>query len=255
MANQKTAVVTGANKGIGREVARRLAKSGHIVWLGCRDQRRGEIAAAQLREGGCDARALSLDVTSDASVAAAAATLGRETDHLDVLVNNAGISFGFDKSPSEEPIDHIRAIYDVNVFGAIRTTQAFLPLLRASPAARIVMMSSGIGSIGKAADPNSEYYAYSLLGYGSSKGALNAATVAFAKELMPFGIKVNAADPGYTPTDINGHAIPARSPEQDARVDMCRTIEQAAEIAVRLATLDADGPTAGFFCDEGAVPW
>lgn len=255
MPDQKIAVVTGANKGIGYEVARRLGEMGYVIWLGCRDRARGEAAAAGLRAFGHDARALSLDVTSDASVAAAAATLAQETGRLDVLVNNAGISFGFDRPPSEEPIDQVRAIYDVNVFGSIRVTQAFLPLLRGSSAARVVMMSSGIGSIGKAADPHSEYFAYSLLGYGSSKSALNAVTVAFAKELMPFGMKVNAADPGYTPTDINGHAIPARSPEQDARVDVCRTVGQAAEIAIRLATLDADGPTAGFFCDAGEVPW
>ncbi len=173
---------------------------------------------------------------------AAAEKLSKDIGALDVLVNNAGVSLSGRARPGEEDIEKIRATYEVNVFGVIRVTQAFLPLLRKSPAGRIVMMSSGPGSIAAALDPASEFHAVNILGYNSSKTALNAITVAFAKDLAGAGIKVNAADPGYTATDLNrnsGH----------------RTVEQAAEIAVRLATLPDDGPTGGFFNDEGEVPW
>lgn len=242
MTERRTALVTGANKGIGREIARRLATQGHAVWIGCRDRDRGEAAIAALARDGAAVRLLALDVTDDVSVASAAQALGRETDRLDVLVNNAGVARDFRGPPSQEPLAQIKAIYEVNVFGPVRVTQAFLPLLKASASARVVMMSSGLGSIGRLLDPASEIYARNLLGYNSSKTALNAVTVAFAKEFAPLGIKVNAADPGYTATDLNanqGH----------------RTVEQGAEIAVRLATLDDDGPTAGFFNDQGPQPW
>jgi NAD(P)-dependent dehydrogenase (short-subunit alcohol dehydrogenase family) len=242
MTERRTALVTGANKGIGHEIARRLAADAHTVWIGCRDRARGEAAAAALAGDGADVRLLELDVTNDASVAAAAAVLGRQTDRLDVLVNNAGIATGFRLPPSEEPVDQMKAVYEVNVFGPVRVTQAFLPLLKASRSGRIVMMSSGLGSIAKALDPASEFQTLNALAYNSSKTALNAVTVAFAKELAPLGIKVNASDPGYTATDLNGHRG-------------YRSVEQAAQIAVRLATLDADGPTAGYFNDQGPVPW
>jgi len=242
MTERRTALVTGANKGIGREIARRLALEGHTVWIGCRDRDRGEAAVSALARDGADVRLLELEVTDGASVSAAAQALGRETDRLDVLVNNAGVALDFRGPPSQESVDQIKAIYEVNVFGPVRVTQAFLPLLKASASARIVMMSSGLGSIGRLLDPASELYARNLVGYNSSKTALNAVTVAFAKELAPLGIKVNATDPGYTATDLNGHRG-------------YRTVEQGAEIAVRLATLGADGPTAGFFNDQGPQPW
>ena len=242
MTEQRTALVTGANKGIGAEIARRLAAAGHIVWVGSRDRDRGQAAVAALVRTGAAAHLLELDVTDDASVLAAARALAQQTDRLDVLVNNAGIAGTLRDPPSQELLDQVKTIYETNVFGVIRVTQAFLPLLKASASARIVMVSSGLGSIGRGLDPASELSARNLLGYSSSKTALNAVTVAFAKELAPLGIKVNAADPGYTATDLNGHMGH-------------RTVEQAAGIAVRLAMLDDDGPTAGFFNDEGPQPW
>jgi NAD(P)-dependent dehydrogenase (short-subunit alcohol dehydrogenase family) len=242
MTNKKrTALVTGANKGIGLEIARGLGELGYTVWIGSRDQHRGEAAAAELRHDGLDARFVSLDVTSDASVAAAAERLGSETNRLDALVNNAGISTGWGP-PSEDMIADVRAIYDVNVFGAIRVTQAVLPLLKASTAPRIVMISSSLGSLAWASDFDAPMAQVNLLGYNSSKSALNAVTVALAKELAPLGFKVNAGCPGYTATDLNQHSG-------------SRTPIQGAAIGVRLATLPDDGPTGGFFDDAGTVAW
>ena len=237
----KTALVTGANKSIGYETARRLGEAGYRIWLGSRDRERGEAAAAELRQKGLDVRMLEIDVASDASVEAAALRVFEEDGRLDALVNNAGI-LGSMLAPSEEPIAIIKDVYEVNVFGPIRTTQAFLPLLKAAPRANVVMVSSGLGSLGGLTDPASEFYAINILGYNSSKTALNAATVAFSKEFAAAGIKVNSADPGYTATDFNGHSG-------------YRTVEQAAEIIVRLATLDENGPTGGYFYDEGPLPW
>ncbi|WP_413711243.1 SDR family oxidoreductase [Rhizobium sp. Rhizsp82] len=242
MTHTKTAVVTGANKGIGFEIARRLAAEGYRVWLGARDRDRGEAAAAKLRAQGLDAHWLELDVTDDESAASAAKTLAAQTGTLDVLVNNAGIAEGFGISPLEEPIEITKKVYEVNVFGPIRVTQAFMPLLKASKAGRIVMMSSELGSIQSLLDPENEFYAINALGYNSSKSALNAATVSIAKAAEPFGIKVNAADPGYTATEMNGNSG-------------YRTVEQAAEVAVKLATVGEDGPTAGYFNHNGVLPW
>ena len=241
MADQSTALVTGANKGIGREIARGLGRLGYRVWVGSRDRGRGEAAVAKLRSEGLDVRALQIDVADDASVAAAAETLARETDHLEALVNNAGISAGWGP-PSEDTISSVRGTYEVNVFGAIRTTHAFLPLLKASKAPRIVMISSSLGSLAWASDFKAPMAQVNLLGYNSSKSALNAVTVAFAKELDPLGFKVNAGCPGYTATDLNGH-------QGD------RTPEQGAAIGVRLPTLPDDGPNGGFFDDAGMVAW
>lgn len=238
----KTALVTGANKGIGREVARRLATAGFRVWLGSRDAGRGSAAAYALNAEGLDVRLLEIDVTSDESVAAAVRVVAADGPSLDLLVNNAGVAIKYDLPPSEQAIADIEATYGVNVFGPIRVTQAFLPLLLAASAARIVMVSSHSGSLGRALDPSSASSAVNMMGYGSSKTALNAITVAFARELAPKGVKVNAAAPGYTATDLNGYRGP-------------RTVQQAAEIIVRLGTLGADGPTGGYFDDTGPVPW
>jgi NAD(P)-dependent dehydrogenase (short-subunit alcohol dehydrogenase family) len=242
MTAAKSALVTGANKGIGREVARRLAAEGFSVWLGARDAERGTRAASDLRSEGLDVRWVEIDVTRDESVAAAVRSVSRQSSHLDVLVNNAGIAVNYDCPPSEQVIADIEATYAVNVFGAIRVTQAFLPLLLAAPSARIVMVSSYSASLGRAVDRASPSYSVNMLGYGSSKAALNAVTVSFAKELATRGVLVNAAAPGYTATDLNAHRGH-------------RTVQQAAGIVVRLATLGADGPTGGYFDDDGVVPW
>ena len=249
MTTQKNALVTGANKGIGLETARRLAALGFKVWLGARDAGRGEAAARTLCDEGFDVEWLELDVASDDSVAAAATSLAARVSSLDALVNNAGVALGYvdaldadgryQRPPSQEDVADMKATYDVNVFGPVRVTQAFLPLLLAAPAARVVMVSSYIGSIARAAGDGQSPL---LMSYGSSKTALNAVTVAFARELAPRGIAVNAAAPGYTATDLN--AGKGR-----------RTVQQAAEIIVRLATLEAGGPTGGYFDENGALPW
>lgn len=236
MNTTKTALVTGANKGIGKEIARQLGKKQLVVWLGCRDSERGEAAAADLRKEGIDARVLALDVTSDASVKAAAATYAKTNDALDVLVNNAGIAVGGYVPPTEASLTDMRAVYEVNVLGVVRVTQAFTPFLRKSGRGRIVMMSSSLGSIAEQLDMTSGTYDVNLLGYNSSKSALNMVTVAFAKELAADGIKVNAANPGYVATDLNDHRGH-------------RTVEQGARVAVHLATIGPMGPTAGFFSD------
>ncbi len=236
MITRKTALITGANKGIGREIARQLGQQGYSVWLGCRDAERGERAAADLRKEGLDARALALDVSNDASVKAAALSYAKTSDTLDVLVNNAGVSTGGYAAPSEASLDDMHALYEVNVFGPVRVTQAFVPFLRKAGQGRIVMMSSNLGSIGELLDMTSQTYGVNLLGYNSSKSALNMITVCFAKELAAYGIKVNAANPGYVATDLNDHRG-------------YRTVEQGATIAVHLATLGPMGPTAGFFND------
>lgn len=159
-----------------------------------------------------------------------------------MLINNAGISGGTPVAPSRQPLAVIRDVYETNVFGAIRVTQAFIPLLTAAGEANIVMVSSGLGSIGWVSDPAHPFYAVNPMGYNSSKSALNAVTVAFAKELSAIGIHVNAVDPGYTATDFNEHSG-------------YRTVEQAATGIVWLASQDANGPNAGFYFDGQTVPW
>ena len=237
----RVAVVTGANKGIGLEIARQLGREGITVFLGARDVERGRAAAEKLRAEGLDARPLPLDVTDDASVSAAAALLEQSEGRLDILVNNAGIAID-DGPPSRVSLDAVRRTYETNVFGVIRTTQALLPLLRRSDAGRIVNLSSGLGSLTRNSDPTWDYASVKFLAYNSSKTAVNAITVQFAYELRTTPIKVNAADPGYVATDMN-------------RNQGVRSVEQGAATPVRLALLPADGPTGGYFNDDGPLPW
>ena len=236
------ALVTGANRGIGFEIARQLGHEGFVVLLGARDPERGAAAAARLVAEGIDARPVALDVTDPASVAAAADAVERTVGRLDVLVNNAGVLLDGDIPPSEVPLALLRATYETNVFGAVTVTQAFLPLLRRAPAGRVVNASSELGSITQNQDPEFEFAAKKFLAYNSSKSALNAVTVQLAHELRGTPIKVNAADPGFTATDLNGHRG-------------TQTLEEGARAAVRLALLPADGPTGGFFNAEGPLPW
>jgi NAD(P)-dependent dehydrogenase (short-subunit alcohol dehydrogenase family) len=242
MAGKKVALITGANKGIGFEIARGLGQCGFAVLVGARDRARGETAAAELRSIGIDARVLELDVTSEASVTGAAAEIEATEGRLDVLVNNAGISAERGAPPSQAPLAAIRAVYATNVLGPIAVTQAMLPLLRKSEDGRIVNVSSTLGSLTRTSDTSRPSSNFVLLGYSSSKTALNAVTVQFARELRDTPIKVNAICPGYVATDLNQHRG-ARSPADGAA------------IAIRLAMLPADGPTGGFFDDAGAVPW
>ena len=226
------ALVTGANKGIGLETARQLGARGITVLAGARDQTRGLAAERALRcdlPDGAEARFVQLDVTDDASVRAAADWIDREYGRLDILVNNAGIARG--GPPSQTDLDAMREVYEVNVFGVIRVTNAMLPLLRRAQAPRIVNVSSEVGSITSMTDPASPLaHMPAGLAYPSSKSALNMITVMYAKELRDTPIKVNAANPGYTKTDLNGNSG-------------FRSVTEGAEASVYLAVLPADGPS------------
>jgi NAD(P)-dependent dehydrogenase (short-subunit alcohol dehydrogenase family) len=223
------ALVTGANKGIGLETARQLGARGFTVLAGARDEERGLEAERALRADGADARFTRLDVTDDTSVRQAAEWIGHEYGRLDILVNNAGIARG--NPPSETDLDAMREVYEVNVFGVIRVTNAMLPLLRRAPAARIVNVSSEVGSISSQTDPASPLAQMpASLAYPSSKSALNMITAMYAKELRDTPIKVNAANPGYTKTDLN-------------RNSGFRSVAEGAEASAYLATLPADGPS------------
>jgi NAD(P)-dependent dehydrogenase (short-subunit alcohol dehydrogenase family) len=237
------ALITGANKGIGYEIARQLGQQDITVLVGSRDSERGEEAVARLREQQSDAHMILIDVTDRSSVQHAASEIEERFGRLDILVNNAGISRDQRRlRPSEYPLDALRETFETNVFAVVAVTNALLPLLLRAPAARIVNQSSAMGSLTLAADSSSPYAGLNLLGYNSSKAALNAVTIEYAKELRDTPVKVNAADPGYCATDLNGHHG-YRSPEQGAVA------------AVHLATLAYDGPSGGFFNDGGPVPW
>lgn len=242
MTIKRQALVTGANKGIGLAIAKGLAEAGFFVWIGARDRSRGEQAVAQLRDDGLDASLLELDVADEDSVYRAAAMLSEQVAALDVLINNAGIAIDMSKAPSEVRMQDMKAVYEVNLFGPVRVTQAFLPLLKKADQGRIVMMSSGVGSLALITDPTSIYSTVNLLDYTSSKVALNAVTVSFAKELEPLGIKVNAVEPGHVRTDLNGNSG-------------VLTPEEGAATALKMALLSSDGPTGGFFGSHGRQPW
>jgi len=250
MHDKPVALVTGANKGIGLQIAKELAARGFTVLVGSRDLERGETAVKSV---GADARALRLDVTNHASVAAAEERIRKELGRLDVLVNNAGIAQAgkpgrtlaeIVKSarPSIASLDEVRAVFETNVFGVIAVTQAMLPLLREAPAGRIVNVSSEVGSLTRSSDPTNPYRSVFSVSYPASKTALNAITLAFAMELESTRIKVNAACPGFTATDLNNF-------------EGTRTVEQGAREAVRLALLDANGPTGTFSNEDGRLPW
>lgn len=235
------ALITGANKGIGLEIARQLGAQGITVLIGARDEKRGSEAAEKLQAENIDAHAVQLDVTNQQSIDAAAKHIESEFGKLDILVNNAGI-FIDNAPPSQLDIEVLRRTYETNFFGVFAVTKAMLPLLRKSQQGRIVNISSGLGSLTQNSDPNYEFASAKMLAYHSSKTAVNAMTVQFAHELKDTSIKVNSADPGYVATDINNN-------------NGTRTVQQGASTPVRLATLPADGPTGSFFDDNGVVPW
>jgi len=246
------ALVTGANKGIGFETARQLGARGVTVLAGARDEARGIAAERALREGlgdGVEARFVPLDVTDATSVREAAEWIEKEYGRLDILVNNAGIAGG-GGPPSETDLEAMREVFQTNVFGVIMVTNAMLLLLRRAPAARIVNVSSEVGSIAAMTDPASPLAQMPAgLAYPSSKTALNMITALYAKELRDTPIKVNAANPGYTATDLNGNSG-------------FRSAAEGAEVSVQLATLDAAGPSGtlwGYLWNPrgtyGALPW
>lgn len=241
MSEQTIALVTGANKGIGFEIAAGLGALGWRVGVGARDEERRETAVAKLRAAGVDAFGVPLDVTDDASVADAARLIEDGAGRLDVLVNNAGITGEGPQMPTTVDVATVRAAVETNVIGVIRVTNAMLPMLRRSPSPRIVNMSSGVGSLTRQTTPGTETGPISAA-YTPSKTFLNAVTVQYAKELSGTNILINAACPGYCATDLNGFRG-------------FRTPEQGAAIALHLATLPDDGPTGSFFDDAGEVPW
>ena len=241
--SKKTALVTGANKGIGKEIVRQLAAKGYQVFLGARDVERGQKAVDDLHAlGHTDVHLLVIDVTSDDSVAQAATTLASKITALDVLVNNAGIMPAGFKTPFVESIAEVKETYEVNVFGVIRVTNAFVELVKKSQHGRIVNLSSVLASLAVSTDKNNQYSKIHALSYNSSKSAVNHLTVIYAKALEEFGIKVNSADPGYTATDLNGNSGP-------------QSVEVGAQSSIFLATLPDDGPTASYYDKDGVLPW
>ncbi|MEU3374713.1 SDR family oxidoreductase [Streptomyces sp. NPDC006711] len=241
MTEQTIALVTGANKGIGYEIAAGLGALGWSVGVGARDQERREGAVAKLRAAGVDAFAVPLDVTDDASVAEAARLIEERAGRLDVLVNNAGTTGNAPQMPTTVDVSTVRAAVETNVIGVIRVTNAMLPLVRRSSSPRIVNMSSSVGSLTLQTTPGVEVGPISVA-YSPSKTFLNAVTVQYAKELADTDILINAGCPGYCATDLNGFRG-------------VRTPAQGAAIAIRLASLPDGGPTGRFFDDEGEVPW
>jgi NAD(P)-dependent dehydrogenase (short-subunit alcohol dehydrogenase family) len=242
--DQKIVLITGANKGIGFAAARELARAGHTVLLGARDPGRGAAAAAELTGQGLDARFVRLDVTDPATIAAAAELIGAEHGRLDILINNAGISRDRPHPPDELPVAVLREIYETNVFGVVAVTNAMLPLLRRSPAARIGNVSSGLGTVALLGDPGSPLWQHAnLLGYNSSKAALNAITLIYASTLRGTGIRVNALSPGFCATDLNNHTGHLSADEGGAHI-------------ARQITLPGDGPTGVFLSEDGGTcPW
>jgi len=239
---KKVALVTGANKGIGFEIARQLGEAGFAVFLGARNAGLGEEAAAKLRTQGLDARYIELDLTRLDTIETAAAAIKASSGQLDVLVNNAAIVDAADGPPSSVAAGVVRRVLETNLFGTLAVTQAMLPLLRAAPAARIVNLSSGLGSLAMNADPTWEFAAFKLLGYNTSKAAVNMLTAQLAYELRDTAIKVNAVSPGYVATDMNAH-------------QGILTVAEGAAEPLRLALLPPNGPTGGFFSAEGPYPW
>jgi NAD(P)-dependent dehydrogenase (short-subunit alcohol dehydrogenase family) len=228
------ALITGGNKGIGKATAARLIELGHTVYIGARDQQRGESAAKEI-----GAQWLSLDVTDDASATAAAAELTSREGHLDILVNNAGVTGAHATIDTLSAAD-MREAYEVNVFGIVRVTQAFLPLLRQSQAPVIANVSSLLGSFGAVSNPYGQQYELFAPIYGSSKAAVNMLTAQYAKQLP--GMRVNSVEPGYTATDLTaGHGI--------------QTTEEAGANVARWATIGPDGPTGIFAYKETIAPW
>ncbi|WP_210578692.1 SDR family oxidoreductase [Streptomyces sp. NBC_00457] len=233
-----TTLITGANKGLGFETARRLVEAGHTVYVGARDAERGRRAAEQL-----GARFVQIDVTDDASVQAAAKTIEAEGG-LDVLVNNAGIEVRGENNSipaaADTTADEMRTVFETNVFGVVRVIHAFLPLLQRSAAPVVVNLSSGLASLSRLSDPDAPAHFYQAIAYPTSKTAVNMITVQYAKAFPT--MRINAVEPGFTSTDLNGRTG-------------TQTAEQGAEIIVRMAQVGPDGPTGGYFDVDGPIPW
>lgn len=226
-------LITGGNRGLGHEIARRLVQSGQTVWIGARDAENGRKAADRL---GADF--VQLDVTDDASVDAAVKTLRARVGHLDILINNAGI-LGEVTAPEDMTVDQIRPVYETNVFGLVRVTHAFLPLLRKAAAPSVVNVTSGLGSFTLTHDPERVESQYPLAAYGSSKSAVTMLTTQYARTIPD--VRFNAVDPGQTATEFTGH--------------IGQSVEEGAEAAVRIATLGPNTPTGTVTDRTGVLPW
>jgi len=251
----KTALITGANKGIGFEAAKQLLQKGYFVFIGSRDKAKGIEASKKLiLEGFSSVDVIQIDVTSDESVDRARKELGEKIDTLDLLINNSGIN-GIDfkedipimHTSTDTAVNKFKEVFEVNVFGVIRTTQAFLELLKKSAAPRIVNVSSSQGSLTLHSDPNFIHYKHKGVVYQSSKAALNMYTIVLAYELRELPFKVNAVSPGSTKTDFN------RKLGQGS-------VEDAGRKIIKYATIDNDGPTGKFFAEDmnpetGEIPW
>lgn len=228
-----TTLITGANRGLGYETARRLIAAGHTVWIGARDAERGRRAA-----GALGASFVQLDVTDDASVTAAAATIQAESGHLDILMNNAGI-LGDVVAPADMTVEQLRAVYETNVFGVVRVTNSFLPLLRQAAQPAVINVTSGLGSFTMIHDPDRVESKYPFAAYGPSKTAVTMLTIQYAKTTPD--VRFNAVDPGQTATEFTGH--------------IGHSVENGAEAAVRMATYGSDTPTGTVTDRDGTVPW
>jgi NAD(P)-dependent dehydrogenase (short-subunit alcohol dehydrogenase family) len=244
----KKAIITGANKSIGFETARQLLQKGYYIYLGSRNLENGLEAVEKLKaESLTNLEAIQIDVSNDESVKAARVEIGKKTEGLDVLINNAGISGGGVPQTTSTDIAVFKQVFDTNLFGVVRVTQAFMDLLQKSAQPRIVNVTSGLASLTLHNDPTYKHYKVKTAVYSPSKAALNMFTIVLAYELRDTPFKVNAVDPGYTATDFNQHSGPG-------------TVQDAAAQLVKYATIDADGPTGKFFSDDnspetGESPW
>ncbi len=243
----KSVLITGANKSIGFETARQLLQKGYYVYLGSRNLEKGQEAVEKLKaEGLNEVEVIQIDVSDDQSVKAARAEIGKKTESLDVLINNAGILGGMSQTTSTD-IAVFKEVFDTNLFGVVRVTQAFMDLLQKSAQPRIVNVTSGLASLTLHNDPTWRYYTVKAAVYNSSKAALNMYTISLAYELRETQFKVNAVDPGFVATDFNNHSGPG-------------TVEEAGARIAKYAVIDADGPTGKFFSDDnspetGESPW
>ncbi|MCE6991820.1 SDR family oxidoreductase [Dyadobacter sp. CY323] len=244
----KKVLITGANKGVGFETARQLLLQGYYVYLGSRSLENGLEAVEKLKAEGLDnVEAIPLDVTDAASVRAARATIGEKTQALDALINNAGINGGMPQSSLEADVDQYKKVFDTNLYGVVRVTQAFIDLLRKAPEPRIVNVSSSGCSLTLHSDPSWKYYDHKAAVYTSSKAAMNMYTIDLAYQLRDTPFKVNAVCPGFVATDFNGHRGTG-------------TVQQGGARVAKYAMIDSDGPTGQFFSEEynpqtGVTPW
>jgi NAD(P)-dependent dehydrogenase (short-subunit alcohol dehydrogenase family) len=244
----KKVFITGGNKSIGLETARQLLQKGYYVYLGSRNLEAGQQSVNDLKAEGLEnAEAIQIDVTDEVSVQAAQATIASKTEVLDVLINNAGISGGMPQSALRSGAEQFLKVYQTNVLGVARVTQAFIEMLKKAPEPRIVNVSSSQGSLTLASDPTNIYYQYKGVVYQSSKAALNMYTICLAYELSDTNVKVNAVDPGFTKTDFNNHRGTG-------------TVQEAGQRVVKYAIIGEDGPTGGYFSEElnpetGVIPW